>query len=74
MLDESVRGRIVTAHAVGQGWTAIARELNETQVPTARGGAIWHPSTVQAVVRGSAATSLHRDRCGDCGGLVAVVK
>ncbi len=48
VLDENVRGRIVAAHTAGQGWSAIARELNEAQVPTARGGAMWHPSTVRA--------------------------
>ena len=48
VLDENVRGRIVAAHTAGQGWTAIARELNRAQVPTARGGAVWHPSTVRA--------------------------
>jgi len=56
VLDENVRGRIVAAHTAGRGWTAIARELNRAQVPTARGGAIWYPSTVQAVVKGSAAS------------------
>jgi len=53
VLDEDVRGRIVAAHTAGRGWSAIARELNDAQVPTARGGATWHPSTVQAVARGS---------------------
>jgi len=33
VLDENVRGRIVAAHIAGQGWTAIARELNDAQVP-----------------------------------------
>ncbi len=56
VLDENVRGRIVAAYTAGRGWTAIARELNRAQVPTARGGAIWYPSTVQAVVKGSAAS------------------
>lgn len=36
VLDENVRGRIVAAHTAGQGWSAIARELNEAQVPTER--------------------------------------
>jgi len=53
VLDENVRGRIVAAHTAGHGWTAIARDLTDDQVPTARGGAIWYPSTVQAVARGS---------------------
>jgi len=48
VLDEDVRGRIIAAHTAGRGWSAIARELNDAQVPTARGGAVWHPSTVRA--------------------------
>lgn len=48
VLAEDVRGRIVAAHTAGRGWSTIARELNETRVPTARGGAVWHPSTVRA--------------------------
>lgn len=48
VLDEDVRSRIVAAHTAGRGWSAIARELNEDQVPTARGGVVWHPSTVRA--------------------------
>ncbi len=48
VLHEAVRGRIIAAHTAGRGWSAIARELNETQVPTARGGGVWHPSTVRA--------------------------
>lgn len=50
VLDEHVRDRIVAAHTAGNGWTAIARDLTAAQVPTARGGAVWHPSTVRAVV------------------------
>ncbi len=48
VLDKNVRDRILDAHTAGQGWSAIARELNDTQVPTARGGVVWHPSTVRA--------------------------
>ncbi|MGI8418209.1 MAG: recombinase family protein [Nakamurella sp.] len=48
VLDEDIRGRIVAAHTAGRGWSAIARELNEARVPTARGGNVWHPSTVRA--------------------------
>lgn len=33
----------------GRGWHAIARLLNEDQVPTAQGGARWYASTVRAV-------------------------
>lgn len=48
VLEEAVRGRIIAAHTAGRGWSTIARELNETQVPTARGSGVWHPSTVRA--------------------------
>ncbi|MGI8415963.1 MAG: recombinase family protein [Nakamurella sp.] len=48
MLDENIRDRIVAAHTAGNGWTVIARDLTDDQVPTARGGAVWHPSAVRA--------------------------
>jgi DNA invertase Pin-like site-specific DNA recombinase len=50
VLPDDVRQRIVTAHAAGLGWSAIATELNASDVPTARGGRRWYPSTVRAVV------------------------
>jgi DNA invertase Pin-like site-specific DNA recombinase len=34
----------------GRSLTAIARDLNERQVPTALGGREWYPSTVRAVL------------------------
>ena len=34
----------------GEGWSAIARLLNDTDAATAHGGAKWYPSTVRAVV------------------------
>jgi hypothetical protein len=42
--------RIRAAHKAGEGWSAIARQLNAEGVPTAHGGNKWHPSTVRAVV------------------------
>lgn len=48
-LPDDVRAHIVTAHQGGQGWSAIARQLNADGVPTARGGTVWHPSAVRAV-------------------------
>jgi DNA invertase Pin-like site-specific DNA recombinase len=57
VLDEHIRGRIVTAHTAGHGWTAIARELNQAQVPTARGGGVWYPSTVRAAFLSTASAS-----------------
>lgn len=48
-MPADVRERIQEAHRAGSGWSAIARQLNEDGVPTAHGGAKWHPSTVRAV-------------------------
>jgi DNA invertase Pin-like site-specific DNA recombinase len=48
-LDPATRDRIVAAHRGGQGWSAIARQLNDDRVPTAHGGARWYPSTVRSV-------------------------
>jgi DNA invertase Pin-like site-specific DNA recombinase len=45
-----VTERIVSARATGMTMSAIADELNRDQVPTARSGAKWHPSTVKAVL------------------------
>jgi len=46
-MPAAVVRRIVTARDAGQGWSAIARGLNEDAVPTSHGGACWHPSTVR---------------------------
>ena len=47
-MPTDVVARIVAEHQVGKGWSAIARELNEEGIPTAHGGATWHPSTVRS--------------------------
>jgi len=49
-MSADVIARILEAHKRGDGWSAIARQLNDDQVPTARGGRVWHPSTVRQVV------------------------
>ena len=49
MLPDEVVARIVRLHDAGEGWTAIARMLNADDVPTAQGGAAWHPTTVRYV-------------------------
>jgi DNA invertase Pin-like site-specific DNA recombinase len=49
VLPKSVVERIVAARKDGEGWSAIARQLNAEKVATAHGGALWHPSTVRAV-------------------------
>jgi DNA invertase Pin-like site-specific DNA recombinase len=48
--------RIVVERAQGRTLAAIAEDLNRESVPTAHGGARWHPATVRSVlVRLSAA-------------------
>jgi DNA invertase Pin-like site-specific DNA recombinase len=56
-LPESVVEQIVSATKDGEGWSAIARHLNAEGVPTAHGGARWHPSTVRAVALANGASS-----------------
>lgn len=56
-LPESVVQRIVAARKGGQGWSAIAWQLNAEQVATAHGGARWHPSTIRAVAHANGAGS-----------------
>lgn len=51
LLQNEVRGRIQREKAAGLTLTAIAGALNDEGVPTARGGAKWHPSTIRAVLR-----------------------
>jgi DNA invertase Pin-like site-specific DNA recombinase len=41
--------RIVGARLAGEGWSTIARSLDEEGVPTAQGGRRWYPATVRAV-------------------------
>ncbi len=48
-LDSEVVARIRTAHADGQGWSKIARDLTDEGVDTAQGGARWYPATVRYV-------------------------
>jgi hypothetical protein len=41
---------IQAEHANGNSLRRIARDLNASKTPTARGGAQWWPSTVRAVL------------------------
>lgn len=50
VMAESVRERIVSEREEGRTLAAIADGLNADEVPTARGGACWYPSTVKAVL------------------------
>jgi DNA invertase Pin-like site-specific DNA recombinase len=49
-LPAKVRSRIKRRRKAGKTLAAIAAELNRDGVPTAHGGAKWHPSTVRAVL------------------------
>ena len=48
-LSADVVERIVAARSAGGTWSAIARELNEDDVPTSQGGRRWYPATVRYV-------------------------
>jgi len=50
-LDRSVAARIVMLRQQGMSTPKIAALLNQEQVPTARGGSQWFPSTVAGVLR-----------------------
>ena len=56
-LPPEVLGRIVRERADGRSLRAIAGGLNTDGVPTARGGAAWHASTVSAVLSSPLATA-----------------
>lgn len=49
-LPENIRRRIRRERDKGATFAAIADKLNREEVPTARGGTKWHPSTVRAVL------------------------
>jgi DNA invertase Pin-like site-specific DNA recombinase len=49
-LPSDVVSRLVASHDEGASWSAIARQLNDEQVPTAQGGRCWYPTTVRNVV------------------------
>jgi len=52
-LPAEVTERVVRERSTGMTLAAIAKGLNDDCVQTARGGACWYPSTVQAVLRSS---------------------
>lgn len=57
-LPDDVVRRIVMQRELGRSLPAIGEGLELDQVPTARGGTRWHPSTVQAVLQSMAAAPL----------------
>jgi DNA invertase Pin-like site-specific DNA recombinase len=50
--------RVLALHGAGKGLSEIARTLNEEHVPTARGGAQWHPAPVRRIVMSQTAKRL----------------
>jgi DNA invertase Pin-like site-specific DNA recombinase len=54
-LSVDVVRRIVAERADGRSLPAIARDLVADGIPTAQGGATWHPSTIAAVLKSQAA-------------------
>lgn len=57
-LSGDVVARIVRARQAGDSFRAIAAALQADGVPTARGGAVWHASTVKAVCGSQAAAQV----------------
>lgn len=57
-LSGDVVARIVAMRRDGQSFRAIAQRLEDDGVPTARGGATWHASSVKAVCESQAAAEL----------------
>lgn len=53
-----VTRRVVEAKARGLSLRAIAADLTEAGIPTVRGGATWHASTVRAVLNSQDAAAL----------------
>ncbi|RAN94818.1 recombinase family protein [Micromonospora noduli] len=49
-LSATVRERIRTESRNGSSLAAVARGLNNDEVPTAQGGKKWYPSTIRAVL------------------------
>jgi len=60
-LPPEVLGRIIRERADGRSLRAIAGGLNTDGVPTARGGAAWHASTVSAVLSSPVGTAYARE-------------
>ena len=61
-LPAEVVHRIIDARAEGMSFTAVAKLLNDDQVPTSQGGRCWYPATIRAVERGQDAAALREGR------------
>ena len=54
VLPDRIVDKIVRENRRGKSYSAIARELDAAGVPTAHGGAKWHPATVRKIVLSNA--------------------
>ncbi len=61
LLPLDVVRRIVTKRTAGRSLPVIAAALAADQVPTARGGSRWYPSTIAAVLRSQAASAIYTE-------------
>jgi len=50
-IPDEIAARVIDERAKGRTFRAIANALNEDGVPTVRGGALWRPSSIEAVLR-----------------------
>lgn len=55
VLPDAVVRRIVDEHAAGRSLRSIAAALESDGIPTARGGAVWHASSIRAALNSQAA-------------------
>jgi DNA invertase Pin-like site-specific DNA recombinase len=56
-IPADIRARILREHQAGRPLKAIARGLDEDQIPTARGAAAWSKNAVRGVVRAASGSS-----------------
>ncbi|GAB2751571.1 recombinase family protein [Sinomonas soli] len=59
-LPDDVVQRILSERSGGSTMAAIARQLTEEGVPTARGGSVWHASSIQAVLKSQRGVELRK--------------
>lgn len=53
-IDEEMMKMIITMYMHEQNYSAVARSLNEAQVPTAQGGKRWYPMVISKLVNSAA--------------------
>ncbi len=54
VLSDAVYAQVASLRAEGRSYAAIAASLSEAQTPTARGGSVWYPSTVERICKAAA--------------------